>query len=62
MCHHPPLVFNRCGDLERRALRPGNVHSADEWRSVLAPVIARYRERGCALACAEKLIRRINAG
>jgi hypothetical protein len=28
-------------------LRPGNVHSAEEWRSVLVPVIARYR--GCGL-------------
>src|SRR5215213_9049268 len=48
-CYHPLFVFNQFGDLERCALRPGNVHSADEWRSVLAPVIARYRERGCAL-------------
>ncbi len=30
-------------------LRPGDVHSADEWRSVLEPVIARYRERGLTL-------------
>ena len=48
-CYHPLFVFNQFGDLERCALRPGNVHSADEWRSVLVPVIARYRERGCAL-------------
>ena len=48
-CYHPLFVFNQFGDLERCALRPGNVHSADEWRSVLAPVIARYRGRGCAL-------------
>src|SRR3954465_8908300 len=48
-CYHPLFVFNQFGDLERCALRPGNVHSADDWRSVLAPVIARYRERGCAL-------------
>ena len=27
-------------------LRPGNVHSADDWRAVLVPVIARYREPG----------------
>ena len=31
------------------ALRPGDVHSADECRSVLEPVIARYRGRGLAL-------------
>lgn len=31
--------------LERCALRHGNVHSADGWRDVLDPVIARYAER-----------------
>src|SRR5271166_3433699 len=31
------------GDLERCALRPGNVHSADEWEGVLKPVVARYQ-------------------
>lgn len=31
--------------LERHALRNGNVHSADGWRDVLDPVIARYAER-----------------
>ena len=45
-CYHPLFVFNRYGDLERCALRPGNVHSADGWKSVLEPVFARYRERG----------------
>jgi hypothetical protein len=44
-CYHPLFVFNQFGDLERCALRPGNVHSADDWRSVLAPVVARYRGR-----------------
>jgi hypothetical protein len=33
----------RFGDLERSALRPGNVHSADGWRELLEPVLARYR-------------------
>jgi hypothetical protein len=42
-CYHPLFVFNRFGDVERCALRPGNVHSADGWRAVLEPVIARYR-------------------
>jgi len=36
-------VFNQFGDVERCALTPGNVHSADGWRAVLEPVIARYR-------------------
>ena len=47
-CYHPLFVFNQFGDLERSALRPGNVHSAEGWRAVLEPVIARYRERGLA--------------
>ncbi len=34
-CYHPPFAFDRFGDLERCALRPGNVHSADGWREVL---------------------------
>src|SRR6266478_6272565 len=38
-CYHPLFVFNQLGC----ALRPGNVHSADDWRAVLEPVIARYR-------------------
>jgi hypothetical protein len=42
-CYHPLFVFNQFGDLERCALRPGNVHSADGWQSVLCPVVARYR-------------------
>jgi len=33
-CYHPLFVFNQFGDLERCALRPGNVHSADGWRKV----------------------------
>jgi hypothetical protein len=36
-------VFNQLGDLERCALRSGNVHSAAGWRDVLEPVVARYR-------------------
>jgi hypothetical protein len=42
-CYHPLFVFNQLGDVERCALRPGNVHSADGWRAVLEPVVARYR-------------------
>jgi hypothetical protein len=42
-CYHPLFVFNQFGDVERCVLRPGNVHSADDWRAVLEPVIARYR-------------------
>jgi hypothetical protein len=48
MCYHPLFVFNQFGDLERCALRPGNVHSADGWRELLEPVLARYRHTGHA--------------
>src|ERR687897_1248104 len=42
-CYHPLFVFNQFGGLERCALRPGNVHSAEGWRDLLEPVVARYR-------------------
>jgi hypothetical protein len=42
-CYHPLFVFNQFGDLERCALRSGNVHSAAGWREVLEPVVARCR-------------------
>ena len=42
-CYHSLFVFNQFGDVERCALRPGNVHSADGWHAVLEPVVARYR-------------------
>jgi hypothetical protein len=48
-CYHPLFVFNQFGDLERCLLRPGNVHSAEDWWDVLEPVIARYRGRGLVL-------------
>ena len=42
-CYHPLFCFNQFGDVERALLREGNVHSAKDWRSVLEPVVARYR-------------------
>ncbi len=44
-CYHPLFVFNQFGDLERCVLRPGHVHSAEGWRELLEPVVARYRDR-----------------
>ena len=44
-CYHPLCAFNQFGNLERCALRPGNVHSADGWHDALEPVVARYRKR-----------------
>jgi hypothetical protein len=48
-CYHPLFLFNQFGDLERCLLRPGNAHSAEDWRLVLEPVVARYRDRGITL-------------
>jgi hypothetical protein len=42
-CYHPLFVCNQFGDLERCALRHGNVHSADGCEAVLKPVVARYQ-------------------
>ena len=44
-CYHPLFLFNQFGDLERCSLRPGNVHSADDWEGVLKPVVIRYKGR-----------------
>ena len=43
-CYRPLFCFNHLGDLERVLLRNGNVASADDWRSVLEPVVVRYRD------------------
>jgi len=42
-CYHPLFCFNQFGDLERCLLRNGNVASAEDWRSVLEPIVDRYR-------------------
>jgi hypothetical protein len=44
-CYHPLFCFNQFGDLERAMLREGNVHSAENWQTVLEPVVERYREQ-----------------
>jgi len=44
-CDHPLFCFNQFGDLERCLLREGSVASADDWRSVLEPIVARYRDQ-----------------
>jgi hypothetical protein len=43
-CYHPLFCFNQHGDIERAVLRNGNVHSADNWRGLLEPVVDRYRD------------------
>jgi len=36
-CYHPLLLFNREGYCLAAKLRPGNVHSAEEWEELLLP-------------------------
>jgi hypothetical protein len=49
VCYHPLFVFNEFGDCEGAMLRPGNVHSAHNWREVLEPIIIRYKRAGVRL-------------
>ena len=46
ICYHPLFCFNHWGDCEGALLRPGHVPSAENWRQVLEPVVARYRDKG----------------
>ena len=43
-CYHPLFCFNQFGDVEGALLREGNAHSAKDWRQLLEPVVARYRD------------------
>ncbi|MGD0000619.1 MAG: IS1380 family transposase [Bryobacteraceae bacterium] len=45
-CDHPLLLFNREGDCLAAKLRPGNVHSADDWEELLFPEIERQQKAG----------------
>ena len=44
-CYHPLFCFNQFGDCEGAMLRPGNVHSADRWKELLEPIVARYEKK-----------------
>src|ERR1700686_1948570 len=44
-CYHPLFCLNQFGDVEGALLRQGNVHSAKDWRAILEPIVARYRDR-----------------
>jgi hypothetical protein len=43
-CYHPLLLFNCEGDYLAAKLRPGNVHSADDWEELLLPEIERQQK------------------
>ena len=41
--HHRKSLKQIILGMEQASLRNGNAHSADDWQSVLEPIIARYR-------------------
>src|SRR3974377_445143 len=45
-CYHPLLLFTGEGDCLAGKLRPGNVHSAEDWAELLLPEIERQLELG----------------
>ena len=49
-CYHPLLLFNREGDCLATKLRPGNVHSAEDWEELLLPEIERQQRMGKEVA------------
>ena len=50
VCYHPLFLFNGHGDCLAAKLRPGNVHSADEWDELLVPEIERQQAEGKRVA------------
>ena len=46
VCYHPLLLFNQHGDCLAAKLRPGNVHSAEDWGELLLPEIERQQAEG----------------
>jgi hypothetical protein len=39
VCYHPLFLFNSQGDCLAVKLRPGNVHSSEDWKELLLPEI-----------------------
>jgi hypothetical protein len=46
VCYHPLFLFNDQGDCLAAKLRPGNIHSADDWDELLIPEIDRQQAAG----------------
>ncbi len=45
-CYHPLMLINRKGDCLAAKLRPGNVHSSDDWEEPLLPEVGRQQKLG----------------
>src|SRR6266436_4890196 len=50
VCYHPLFLFNGHGDCLAAKLRPGNVHSAEDWDELLLPEIERQQAEGKEVA------------
>ena len=50
VCYHPLFLFTEHGDCLGATLRPGNVHSADDWDTRLLPEIDRQQAQGKRVA------------
>ena len=50
VCYHPLFLFNEHGDCVAATLRPGNVHSADDWDDLLVSEIERQQVAGTRVA------------
>ena len=50
VCYHPLFLFNEHGDCLAATLRPGNVHSAEDWDDLLVPEIERQQADGTRVA------------
>ena len=50
VCYHPLLLLNGHGDCLTAKLRPGNVHSAEDWDELLLPEIERQQAAGKQVA------------
>ena len=46
VCYHPLFLFNGHGDCLAAKLRPGNVHSAEDWDELLLTEIERQQAKG----------------
>lgn len=45
-CYRPLMLFNREGDCPAAKLRPGNVHSADDWKNCCCLRLSGNRRAG----------------
>jgi Transposase DDE domain group 1 len=50
VCYHPLFLFNHYGECLAAKLRPGNVHSAEDWDELLLPEIERQQAEGKEVA------------